>query len=50
MITDLKIKQEIAKLDDPFKVVQPDFTKYYWEIGNTFLDEAKEMYGYKTAE
>ena len=50
MITDLKIKQEIAKLDDPFKVVQPDFTKFYWEIGNVFLDEAKEMYGYKTAE
>jgi hypothetical protein len=50
MITDLKIKQEIAKLDDPFKVVQPDFTKFQWEIGDKFLDEAKEMYGYKTAE
>jgi hypothetical protein len=27
-----------------------DFTKFQWEIGDKFLDEAKEMYGYKTAE
>lgn len=49
LINDLKIKQEVAKMDDPFKIVQPDFTKIQWNIGHTYLDEAKEMYGYKAA-
>lgn len=49
LVNDLKIKQEVAKMDDPFKIVQPDFTKIQWNIGHTYLDEAKEMYGYKAA-
>ena len=39
-------KQEIAKLDDPTKVIQPDFSHYTWNVGEQFLKEAKELYGY----
>ncbi len=46
LINNLKIKQEVAKLDEPQKVVQPDFTHFTWNIGDQFKKEAKEMYGY----
>jgi hypothetical protein len=39
-------KQEVAKLDEPQKVIQPDFSHYTWNIGDEFLKEAKELYGY----
>ena len=39
-------KQEVAKLDEPQKVIQPDFSHYTWNIGDQFLQEAKELYGY----
>ena len=39
-------KQEVAKLDEPQKVIQPDFSHYTWNIGDEFLNEAKELYGY----
>ena len=39
-------KQEVAKLDEPQKVIQPDFSHYTWNIGEEFLKEAKELYGY----
>ena len=39
-------KQEVAKLDEPQKVIQPDFSHYTWNIGDEFLQEAKELYGY----
>ena len=39
-------KQEVAKLDHPEKVIQPDFSHYTWNIGDEFLKEAKELYGY----
>ena len=38
-------KQEVAKLDEPQKVIQPDFSHYTWNIGDEFLKEAKELYG-----
>ena len=39
-------KQEVAKLDEPQRVIQPDFSHYTWNIGDEFLQEAKELYGY----
>ena len=39
-------KQEVARLDEPQKVIQPDFSHYTWNIGDEFLKEAKELYGY----
>ena len=39
-------KQEVAKLDHPEKVIQPDFSHYTWNVGEQFLKEAKELYGY----
>ena len=39
-------KQEVAKLDKPEKVIQPDFSHFTWNIGDEFLKEAKELYGY----
>ena len=39
-------KQEVAKLDEPQKFIQPDFSHYTWNIGDEFLKEAKELYGY----
>jgi len=46
LVTNLTKKQEIAKLDHPEKLVQPDFSHYTWNIGDSFLKEAKELYGY----
>ena len=39
-------KQEVAKLNHPEKVIQPDFSHYTWNVGDQFLKEAKELYGY----
>ena len=39
-------KQEVAKLDKPEKFIQPDFSHFTWNIGDEFLQEAKELYGY----
>jgi len=46
LIVNCMKKQEVAKLDNPEKVIQPDFSHYTWNIGNEFLNEAKELYGY----
>lgn len=46
LVNNLTKKQEIAKLDFPEKVIQPDFSHYTWNIGDSFLKEAKELYGY----
>ena len=39
-------KQEVAKLDKPEKVIQPDFSHFTWNVGDKYLNEAKELYGY----
>ena len=49
LISMLKAKQEIAKFENPEKLIQPDFTTIGWKIGDTYLNEAKEIYGYKDA-
>ena len=44
-------KQEVAKLKNPFEVIEPNFyeygnLKFWWNIGDKYLNEAKELYGY----
>tara|TARA_R100000700_G_scaffold16966_1_gene23210 strand:+ start:965 stop:1837 length:873 start_codon:yes stop_codon:yes gene_type:complete len=44
-------KQEAAKLQNPFQVIEPKFEdfgrlKFWWDIGDKYLNEAKELYGY----
>lgn len=40
-------KQEVAKLKNAFKFIEPNFNHYYaWKIGDKFFKEAKELYGY----
>tara|TARA_R100000687_G_C6431505_1_gene155928 strand:+ start:508 stop:1323 length:816 start_codon:yes stop_codon:yes gene_type:complete len=46
LVTNLTKKQEAAKLDHPEKVIQPDFSHTFWNIGDTYINEAKELYGY----
>ena len=44
-------KQEAAKLKNPFEVIEPHFEEFnklsfWWDIGDKYLNEAKELYGY----
>lgn len=44
-------KQEAAKLKNPFEVIEPHFEEFnklsfWWDIGEKYLNEAKELYGY----
>ena len=43
----LLVKQKLASHTDGKEFIEPDFSHYAWNIGEEFLEQAKEYYGYK---
>jgi hypothetical protein len=42
----LIVKQNVAMCEDPRSFVEPDFSHYGWNIGDEYLNKAKEYYGF----